>query len=90
MIFNVPSGYISPMSPVQKYLVPSISIKLIFSFDASAKYPLATTFPPMRISPLGFGVSVFLYCPSSQSRKRISQDTNGYPARPTLISYSNC
>jgi len=61
---------------------------LLFSFAASAKYPSATTFPPIRISPRGFGLSVFLYCPSSQSTKRISHETSGYPARPTVTSYS--
>jgi len=39
MIFSVPSGKTSPISPVEKYLVPSISLKLKFSFDASPKYP---------------------------------------------------
>ena len=62
IIFKVPSGKNSPISPVQKYLVPSISLKFSFSFlPASPKYPSATTFPPISISPRGFGLSVFLY-----------------------------
>ena len=60
IILIVPFDMTSPISPVEKYRVPLISLKLVFSFSALPKYPAAITFPPIRISPRGFGLSVFL------------------------------
>mmetsp|Transcript_3618 Transcript_3618/g.5544 ORF Transcript_3618/g.5544 Transcript_3618/m.5544 type:complete len:222 (-) Transcript_3618:1421-2086(-) len=59
MICRLPRGVNWPMSPVQKYRMPSIVTKSSWFFAtisgsgslASTRYPCATVGPPMRISP---------------------------------------